>query len=1811
MDKIETYDVEAESIAIIGMSGRFPGAKNIDEFWQNLKNGVESITFFSEQELLASGIDPAILADNNYVKAKGALDNIAEFDAAFFDFSPKEAEITDPQQRLFLECAWEALENAGYDPNTYSGAIGVYGGASGGNSYLLQNLYANQKIRKTFGDYQIIINNEKDFLCTRVSYKLNLSGPSVTVQTACSTSLVAVATGCQSLLDYQCDMVLAGGSNISLPNKSGYLYQEGMIMSPDGHCRAFDAKAQGIVVGSGVGIVVLKRLEDALTDGDYIHAVIKVAAINNDGALKIGYTAPSVEAQKQVIATALEFAEISPETVGYIEAHGTGTVLGDPIEIAALTQAFRASTNKKGYCAIGSVKPNIGHLDTAAGVTGLIKATLALEHQLIPPSLHFDTPNPKLDLANSPFYVNTKLSEWKTNDFPRRAGVSAFGIGGTNVHVILEESPNQKSKLQTPKWRPWQLLLLSAKTGSALETATTQLVEHLKQHPQLNFADVAYTYQVGRAAFHYRRMLVCQSAKDAINTLETRDTKLVFSQVFEDDKEPTAVFMFSGQGSQYVNMGLELYQTEAVFREQVDYCAKFLHSYLGLDLRTVLYPNKGQKLETVTQQLKQTAITQPALFVIEYALAQLWITWGIQPKAMIGHSIGEYVAACLAEVFTLEEALKLVATRGRLMQSVSPGIMLAVPLSEPEIRPLLPKILDLAAINVLSQSVVSGTIEAVEQFATQLAEQGIECQRLHTSHAFHSEMMSPILTPFLEQVQTLNLKPPKIRFLSNVTGDWITETEATDPHYWVRHIRQTVRFAIGLQLVLQDSSSILLEIGPGRTLSTFAKRHPKYLGQLIVTSLRHFKDEQSDTAFLLNTLGQLWMAGMTVNWSRFYTDEQHYRLPLPTYPFERQRYWIEPQTQTQAETVSQSELTKKSGIADWFYIPSWKRTAPPVYNANALSEKPSCWLVFMDECGLGTQLVSRLQQQGQDTITVTVGKQFTRDAQRYTLNPHQRADYDALLQELLTQNKSPQIIVHLWTVTLTGESGLELLDESQNLGFYSLLFLAQALGKQNITGNIQIEVVSNHLHMVYGEEQLCPDKATLLGPCKVIPQEYPNLSCQSIDVVLPASGNTQTLAEQILAEIVANKSDPKIAYRNNNRWVSTFEPVRLENELPLLREEGVYLITGGLGGIGMVLAEHLAKTVRAKLILTMRSAFPARNEWPQWLTTHGEPDDTSQRIRQLQTIETLGAEVLIISADVANAQQMQIAITKGLKQFGQIHGVIHTAGVPSSGVIQRKTPESAANILAPKVRGTLVLEAIFKNVQLDFLVLCSSLTSIEGGFGQVDYCAANIFLDHFANSKANQNGSFTISIAWDRWQEVGMAAKALQTSTPNVFAEELKKGLLPAEGLAVFERILRSKNPQIPQILVSTWDLQTRLEKDVASTILAASKDSTPTNLPKSAHSRPQLKNAYVAPRNELEQTITSIWEKFLGIERVGIFDDFFELGGDSLMAVQLVSELHRTVQLKFSSQSLLENPTIATLTESVQPLTPRDDDNKVDDSQALPSSLVKIQAGNPPSPPIFLVHPFGGHVYLYRNLAHCLGIEQPIWGFKAQGIDGETQPLTQIEEMATNYINALQIVQPTGPYLLGGHSFGGLVAFEMAQQLQALGQGIALLFMMDSFGPAHSLMENADFDDNKLTANDLKVIVSALGLDINLDISVSSEHLNQLELEKKLRYHLESSKDVNRTYPDDFMSNIRQVLYIIKANNRAMNNYIPKTYPGKILFFRAHERVTFLPTNPELSWKNLATDGIDIHEVPGNHTSMIFPPHVEVIANLLKKYLQ
>jgi acyl transferase domain-containing protein/acyl carrier protein len=1519
-------------IAVIGMAGRFPGAHSLDEFWRNLRDGVESITFYSDEELAAAGVSPATLADPLYVKAHAALRGVAEFDAAFFGFTPREAEITDPQQRIFLECAWEALEHSGYDPTTYGQAVGVYAGA-GTNDYIL-GVYGDEDVVASTGHFQIDIANGKDHLAPRVSYKLNLKGPSITVQTGCSTSLVCVHMACQALLDYECDMALAGGVSVGQLRAGGYFYQAGGITSADGHCRAFDAGAQGTVAGSGAGVVVLKRLADALDSGDTIHAVIKGSAVNNDGSLKVGYTAPSVDGQAEVIAKALAVAAVRPETISYVEAHGTATALGDSVEIAALTKAFRHGTGEKGFCRIGSVKTNVGHLNTAAGVAGLIKTVLALKNRSLPPSLHFTLPNPQIDFAGSPFRVNGALTPWEDGGGPLRAGVSSFSIGGTNAHVILEEAPPpvalaSRGREESRDARA-QLLVLSAKTETALEAAAANLASYLERHAESNLADVAYTLQTGRKAFAHRRVLVARDVAEAIARLTNPDARLAASGSHEEG-QPAVAFMFAGQGSQHVKMALDLYRTEPVFRAELDRCVELLKPHLGLDLRGVLYPSEAEAAEAA-EQLKRTAVTQPALFAVEYALARLWLSWGVRPQALVGHSLGEYVAACLAGVLSLADAAAVVALRGRLMEQTTEGAMLAVPLSEQAVHALLRMGLSLAAVNGASSCVVSGTVRAVAGLEQELARQGLSTRRLPAARAFHSETMEAVVEEFTRSLGRVELSAPSIPFISNVTGTWITAEEATDPVYWGRHLREPVRFAQGLDELLKEPQRLLLEVGPGNTLSALARREAgASLGRPALASLPRPDETRPADAHIAETLGRLWLAGVNVDWAKLHDGEQRRRVPLPTYPFERERFWLERKPGHNISSAARRASGRKPDPADWFYAPLWKQSLPLDEEA---AGRPASWLVFLDECGVGTQLAERLTRAGQDVVSVKAGERFAKLGERlYAVDPRAPQDYARLLRELRGLGKYPERIAHLWGVTAQARTGLAAYADALTYGFDSLLSLAQALGDQPTTDALRVAVVTNNVHGVTGEEHLCPEKATVLGPCKVLPKELPYVTCRSIDIDFArtqGAPSEATLA-QLTAELLAGAAEARVALRGAHRWAQTFEPIRLaENSTRprRLRAGGVYLIAGAAEGIGLALAEHLARTLKAKIAIVSRADLPPRDEWPRLLATHDTRDgETSRSIRALSAVADAGGELMLCTADISDLEQMRHVVEDIYGRFGALHGVIQAETISSPGLMQLKTPGASARALAPLVGGTLVLEQVLHGRPLDFMALCSSITSDIAGFGQADDCAAYSFLDAFAQARNLAGGYPTVAINWSGWQ-----TDARPETLAGGFAQlqdslqELRAlyGLTLQEGVEAFGRVLSAP---LPRVVVTTQDFQAALAHMHSLTAADVLESSARLSELEPQRSRPALKTEYAPPRTVVEVLLLDIWQKLFGVEQLGVHDDFLDLGGHSLLALQLVSRVREELQVDLPLTSLFETPTVARLAEKIvaQQLTPEE----------------------------------------------------------------------------------------------------------------------------------------------------------------------------------------------------------------------------------------------------------------------------------------------
>ena len=1147
---------------------------------------------------------------------------------------------------------------------------------------------------------------------------------------------------------------------------------------------------------------------------------------------------------------------------------------------------------------------------SAAGVTGLIKTVLSLEHKMLPPSLNFNTPNPQINFADSPFYVNDKLRDWETNGSPRRAGVSSFGVGGTNAHVVLEEAPVRE---RSGPSRPYQLLPLSARSSSALESATINLANYLRSHPELNLADVSYT-QSRRRAFAHRQVLVTQAADTlgAAAALESADPRRVLTRLVESRDRPV-LFMFSGQGSQYIDMGRELYECEPAFRSALDMCCDALRGNLGFDLREVLYPTPEQR-DQASASLQRTAVTQPALFAVEYALARMWMEFGIEPKGMIGHSIGEYVAACLSGVFSLEDALSLVAARGRLMDEMPAGSMLAAPLSEAEAKPLLNAEIGLAAVNAPGFCVFSGPTVAIDRLTSHLSARGVQARRLHTSHAFHSSMMEPVIPALVEQVQHTVRKAPQIPYLSNLTGTWMTRDAALDAAYWGRHLRETVRFADGLAEVMKYPEVILLEVGPGQTLSTLARQQPSIPGapHIILSSLRAPQESQSDEAFLLNTLGTAWLNGATVNWAGFYSHEQRRRVTLPTYPFERQRYWIGPVEDESA--VSAAAAGQPRDVTNWFYTPKWEERPR---TTTTHDRQPKRWLIFSDAGELGAQVRATLEQAGDTVWTAVAGDQFAAlGGRRYTIHPDRTADYERLIKELRSEAGAPECILHLWTVESPGDAETAAPDQfekHQSAGFYSLIFLAQGLEKNNVTSPIQIGVVSSQLHALSEHDTLCPAKSTLLGACKVLPQEFPNLHCKSLDIGNWPQDQTGA-AERIVAELAFEPADPVVAYRNGQRWVQEFVPSPLgeaRQESIRLRAGGVYLITGGLGNIGLEFAEALSARVQAKLVLIGRSEFPERAAWEARLTRH-EEDDVNRKIRRLLKLEELGSEVVVLRADSADMQQMAAAVGEAYTRFGIIHGVIHGAGNTSVGAFTDTKHTDrliAAAHFQPKAHGLFVLEQLFRSHELDFVLLLSSLSGVLGGLGLLSYSAANIFLDAFAARENQLSRVPWISVNWDAWHFPGQE-EMLRQSAP-----QGADFLYPAEGVECLCRILEHAPGQI---VVSTSDLKARIDKWIRLESVRR-KPATHEAAAGLLHARPNLSSQFLPPKTEVEKTIAEIWEQILGVTPIGIYDKFFELGGHSLLAVQLISRMREAFDVELSAQRLFERPTVAELASTIE----------------------------------------------------------------------------------------------------------------------------------------------------------------------------------------------------------------------------------------------------------------------------------------------------
>jgi acyl transferase domain-containing protein/thioesterase domain-containing protein/acyl carrier protein len=1344
-------DVAETDIAIVGMAAHVPGAPDIATYWQNLSQGIESIRLLTEEQLLAAGESPARMRRPNYVPAAAVLDGVPDFDADFFGFSPKEAAILDPQHRHFLEVAWEALENAGHPPENFKGAIGVYAGCGMG-SYFYFNLCSNRDLVDQTGMFLLRhTGNDKDFLATRASHIFDLKGPSVNVQTACSTSLVAVHYATQALLNGECDMALAGGVTIELPHARGYLFTEGEILSPDGHCHAFDHRAQGTVFGSGAGCVVLRRAKDALRDGDHIWAILKGSAINNDGAAKAGYLAPSVDGQAACIAEAQMIAGVSADSVTYVECHGTGTYLGDPIEVAALTAAFRETTEAVGHCRIGSVKTNIGHLDTAAGVASLIKVALSLHHRQLPPSLGYDAPNPSIDFETSPFKVNDRLTEWQAPVL--RAGVNSLGVGGTNAHAVLEEAPPRPAS-EDSDW-PFQPLVLSARSKAALDGQAARLSAHLKDNPDLSLADVAWTLKEGRRAFDKRRVIVAATHAEAADLLDGADTRRVFNHDHLGD-DPEVIFMFPGGGAQFAGMARDLYETEPVFADWMDRGLAILQPQLDYDVRMLWLPAKGAE-GAADQVLKKPSVQLPLIMITEFALAKLYESWGVRPTALVGHSMGENTAAALAGVISFEDCIGLVLLRGQLFDTIAPGGMLSVPMDGAELRPLVTGDLDMASVNAPGLCVVSGPDAALQSLAALLAAQGVETQRIAIDIAAHSRMLEPILGRFGDYLRSIKLNPPAIPIISNRTGLELSAAQATDPDYWVQHLRNTVNFRACMETLTAAPNRVFMEMGPGRAMSSLAQANGVAAGQ-VIPALRHPEQKMADDAWHIASIARLWACGVPVDWTPVWGGKRRLRVPLPTYAFQKKPYFIHP---GKAEADLQDTAPERmADIADWGWKPHWK-PSPAAVEIDELAGIPAAtWLLFTDAEGLAAGVADRLRGAGHRVTTVRAGDTFARDGEGYVLSPERgREGYDLLIRDLVARGLAPQHIAHFWLVTRkeSFRPGSSFLHRNLEQGFHSLTFLAQAIAGESLPGPITLHAFTTGAAQVKAERLAYPEKAMALGPVRVIPQEMPGITTGTLDLELAAK-ITPPLIDRVIEDLL---SPPTIAaLRGERRYELSLRPAPLPAETLQLPQGAHVLITGGFGGIGLTVAEDLIRRFGVKITLIARRPLPERGLWQAYLAKNDPSDPLARRILALQRLEALGGKVHVAQADVANIIEMTAARDAGVAQFGPVHAVIHAAGVVDDAPILTKTTAGIEEVFAPKLHGTQVLHSLFADGSIALMVLFASTSTVTGPAGQVDYVAANEYLN--AYSKSRSGGKTTVvALNWGIWQGVGMAAESL------------------------------------------------------------------------------------------------------------------------------------------------------------------------------------------------------------------------------------------------------------------------------------------------------------------------------------------------------------------------------------------------------------------------------------------------------------------
>lgn len=1453
-------------IAIIGTSCKFSKSENPAQFWENLKLGNELIEFYTDDELIKLGINKSIINNPRYVKIKNFIDNSDSFDYPFFNYTKDEANLMDPQIRILHQLVWSSMEDAGYNPLSYNDKIGMYMTASDNFNWIAHSLMSENESISPFFLSQI---SNKNFISSLISYNLNLKGPSVTIDTACSSSLTTVHLACRSLLLKECSIALAGGIKLNTNKNVGYEYQENMIFSKDGYCRTFDSESTGTTESQGGAVVVLKKLEEAINDRDNIYAVIRSTSINNDGKRKIGYTAPSVVGQSDCIKTAHKTANVPYNTISYIEAHGTGTKLGDPVEIEALNKSFNYDTSHK--CAIGSIKSNAGHLGNAAGIIGLLKTTLSIKNKMIPASLHFKNPNPEINFDNGPFYVNTILKKWEQiNNSPLRAGVSSFGIGGTNVHVILEEY--EKIEKQSNQ-RPFQLIAYSAKTKSSLNNYTEKLKDFINAET-FDLADLAYTLKTGRADFSYKNFIVCQDIKELLFKLNEN----IHDQIIIEKENRNLIFMFPGQGSQYFEMGKDLYYHEQDFKIIMDQGFKMLFDLTGDDYSKIIGYKSNENIDK--NLVNETQFTQPLLFLIEYALASLLLKWGIKPNYMIGHSLGEYVAACIAEVFSLKDALTLIVKRSQLMSEVEKGSMISIDASIDQVQELINGKLSIAAINSQTSSVVSGSQNDISDIVKVLNLNEISFSQLKTSHAFHSGMMDIVLDRYEQEFNKIKLSIPKLPFISNLTGKQILDNEAISPKYWARHLRETVNFKDGVDFLLQKSNSVFVEIGPGKTLLTFSKQNKRYSKKdATIELVRHFNESINDNQKFTEAIGEIWNQGIKINWNEYYSFEERSRISVPTYCFDNYKldFIVDP-----FQNLKNNEyLNNTKPLNEWFYMPNWKRSL--LKKKSIEVKKNQQYLIFSAKNSLITFLADKLRENGNNVIEVTKKADFgCIDNQTFEMNPNNENDFLLLFKHIESNNIQIDQIIFNWN--FEGE------DQELILSTF-LVFNNFCKSLINYLNDLEIKItlLCNFNHTIIGNEKVNISMNTAMRQFYVFSQENPNIFTCSIDVNQDINDNE--IVFKIIDDLQYNYSDTTIAFRGKNRWIEFYDSLDFNsnNKNEYLKENKTYLITGGLGKVGKILTTYLCDIYKSKVIIIGRRIIPSENLSESSSNEQKIDSRLMEAFKDLEKLKEGNRPIFYYNTDVSDYNAFNEVIEKIESEHGKISGVIHAAGNINNLTfkpIEKLDAKIALKQFQPKVQGTINLNIIFKNRNLDFVWITSSLSSVLGGLTFGAYSVANAFIDSFVNNKREDlKNWFCINL------------------------DGIVEGKIDNQKLIeLFEKTFSLGNHQI---IVSVKDPNLFNPEQKAQKVEQVNNDSI--------IDRNVLSVNYVAPTTIIEEKLCDIVQSFLGYNKIGVLDNFFEIGGDSLKAMTLIKRVNKSFEIELNIQDFYSTPNIKEFSEQIE----------------------------------------------------------------------------------------------------------------------------------------------------------------------------------------------------------------------------------------------------------------------------------------------------